>query len=44
MSITPGLVFEYDVYLTIGSAEEMRGRFKPIALRHLTEPAEPSEK
>lgn len=33
MSITPGLVFEYDVYLTIGSAAEMRERFKPIAIR-----------
>lgn len=33
MSITPGLVFEYDVYLTIGSAEEMRARFKPIAVK-----------
>ena len=44
MSITPGLVFEYDVYLTIGSAEEMRGRFKPIALKHLKEPAQPVNK
>jgi hypothetical protein len=34
MAITPGLVFEYDVYLTIGTAEEMRDRFKPIAKRH----------
>ncbi len=35
MAITPGLVFEYDVYLTIGTAEEMRDRFKPIAKRYL---------
>lgn len=35
MSITPGLVFEYNVYLTIGTAEEMRERFKPIAKGYL---------
>ncbi len=29
-SITPGLVFEYDVYLAIGSPQEMRARFKDI--------------
>ena len=33
MAITPGLVFEYSAYLTIGTAEEMRARFKPIALK-----------
>jgi len=31
MGITPGFVFEYEVYLTIGSVEEMRGRFQKIA-------------
>lgn len=31
MSITPGFTFEYRIYLTIGSAEEMRERFKPLA-------------
>ena len=40
MSITPGLVFEYDVYLTIGSAEEMRSRFKPIAAKDLKKAGE----
>jgi hypothetical protein len=30
MAITPGLVFEYDVFLTIGTAEEMRERFRVI--------------
>jgi hypothetical protein len=35
MAITPGLVFEYDVYLTIGTAEEIRHRFKPIARKYL---------
>lgn len=40
MSITPGLVFEYDVYLTIGTAEEMRERFKPIARKFLEKKAE----
>jgi hypothetical protein len=44
MSITPGLVFEYNIYLTIGTAEEMRARFKPIALRHLKEDAKPAGK
>ena len=44
MSITPGLVFEYNVYLTIGNAAEMRARFKPIALRHLEKPAKPVAK
>lgn len=37
MAITPGFVFDYSIYLTIGSADEMRGRFKPIALRFLEE-------
>lgn len=41
MSITPGLVFEYDIYLTIGSAEEMRSRFMPLALKQPAEPAKP---
>ena len=31
MAITPGLVFEYPVHLTIGTADEMRARFKPLA-------------
>lgn len=35
MAITPGLVFEYKAYLTIGTAGEIRARFKPIARRHL---------
>jgi hypothetical protein len=39
MSITPGLVFEYNAYLTIGSTEEMRSRFKPIAQKYLAETA-----
>jgi hypothetical protein len=30
MAITPGLVFEYEVFLTIGTAGEMRGRFGGI--------------
>lgn len=30
-AITPGLVFEYDVWLTIGSAEEIRARFRRLA-------------
>jgi hypothetical protein len=30
MAITPGLVFEYEVYLTIGTAEEMRARFQVV--------------
>ena len=34
MAITPGLVFEYPVYLTIGTADEMRARFKPLAAKH----------
>jgi hypothetical protein len=42
MSITPGLVFEYDIYLTMGSAEEMRARFKPIALNYPNQLAKPS--
>jgi hypothetical protein len=32
MAITPGFVFDYNIHLTIGSAEEMRARFKRIAL------------
>ncbi len=44
MSITPGLVFDYNIYLTIGTADEMRARFKPIALRHLKEDAKPAAK
>jgi hypothetical protein len=44
MSITPGFSFEYSIYLTIGSAEEMRARFKPIAQRHLGEAAKPAAK
>jgi hypothetical protein len=30
MAITPGLVFEYEVFLTIGTAGEMRGRFGEV--------------
>ena len=30
-AITPRLVFEYDVWLTIGSAADMRSRFKALA-------------
>jgi len=30
MKITPGMVFEYDVYLTIGSVNEIRKRFSKI--------------
>lgn len=44
MAITPGFTFEYHVYLTIGSAEEMRARFMPIAKRHLAETAAPAAK
>ena len=44
MAITPGLVFDYNIYLTIGTADEMRARFKPIALRHLKEDAKPAGK
>ena len=44
MSITPGFVFEYSIYLTIGSADEMRARFKPIALKHLASDAKPVAK
>jgi hypothetical protein len=29
-AITPGLTFEYDVWLTIGSAEEIRDRFRQL--------------
>ena len=43
MAITPGLVFEYPVYLTIGTAEEMRSRFKPLAAKH-PQPAAPEKK
>lgn len=32
MAITPGFVFDYTIHLTIGSADEMRARFKRIAL------------
>ena len=34
MSITPGFTFEYRIHLTIGTAEEMRERFKPLAKLH----------
>lgn len=44
MSITPGFVFDYSIYLTIGTAEEMRARFKPIALKHLQEAKAPAPK
>jgi hypothetical protein len=37
--ITPRLFFEYHGNLTIGNADEMRARFKPIALKHLAAPA-----
>ncbi len=33
LTITPDFSFEYHAYLTIGTAAEMRARFKPIALR-----------
>jgi hypothetical protein len=39
MTITPGLVFEYEICLTIGTAAEMRARFKPVALKHLEKAA-----
>lgn len=39
MAITPGLVFEYNVYLTIGTAAEMRARFKPLAVPPSAKPA-----
>jgi hypothetical protein len=29
-AITPGLVFNYDLYLTIGTSSEMRATFKRI--------------
>lgn len=32
-AIKPGFVFEYDAYLTIGSIDEIRDRFKQIARR-----------
>ena len=44
MSVTPGMVFEYKVYLMIGEVGEMRARFKPIALRHHEEPAKSTAK
>lgn len=44
MSITPGFVFDYSVYLTIGTAEEMRSRFMPIAKTHLDAAAKPAAK
>jgi len=44
MSITPGFVFDYSIYLTIGTAEEMRTRFEPIARKHLETSAEPAGK
>lgn len=31
MTITPGFTFEYRIFLTIGSAAEMRQRFQPLA-------------
>lgn len=39
MAITPGLVFEYDVYLAIGTAADLRDRFAPIARKALETPA-----
>jgi hypothetical protein len=30
-AITPGLAFEYDVWLTIGTAQEIRERFRALA-------------
>jgi hypothetical protein len=44
MSITPGFSFEYSIYLTIGSAEEMRTRFEPIALKAMEKAADPAGK
>jgi hypothetical protein len=44
MAVTPGLVFEYNAYLTIGEIDEMRARFKPIALRHREQAAAPAAK
>ncbi|MDD3108142.1 MAG: hypothetical protein PHV49_02895 [Alistipes sp.] len=29
-SITPGMIFEYDVYITIGSVEQIRARFAAV--------------
>ena len=34
LSITPGFVFEYDVYLTIGNINEIRSRFYDIHIRN----------
>jgi hypothetical protein len=42
LSITPGLVIEYTVYLTIGSSDEMRARFKSIALKVVGEKSTPA--
>ena len=33
LAITPGAVFEYDIHLTIGSVEEIRGRFAEVHRR-----------
>lgn len=41
MAITPGLVFEYPVFLTIGTAAEMRTRFKPLAAKAAAPPKVP---
>lgn len=44
MAITPGLIFEYSAYLTIGTAKEMRARFKPIVLQPAGKTRIPGEK
>ena len=36
MRIKPGFVHDYTIHLTIGTAEEMRARFK--AIREVTNP------
>ena len=44
IAITPGFAIEYHVYLTIGTPEEMRDRFKPLALQSAKTPTEPPAK
>lgn len=39
LAITPAFVLENDVYLTIGTPDEMRARFQPLAEKHLREAA-----
>jgi len=35
-AITPGFIFEYDLYLTLGTSEEIRNVFRGIALSKLS--------